>query len=237
MGAEQKVVIVTGASRGIGAGMVRGFLNRNYRVVATSRSIKPSSERDLLTIAGDIGQSETADRIIEGALSHFGRIDTLVNNAGIFISKPFTDVSLQDWNTAIATNMAGFFYITQRAVDVMLRKNCGHIINITAALADAPTVKSPSLLAAITKGGLNAATKSLAIELAPQRIRVNAIAPGVINTPLHPQEKHPILAKMHPLGRLGEVPEIVEAALYLDAGPYLTGQILHVDGGRSVGRW
>ena len=235
MGAEQKTVIITGASQGIGAALVTAYRDRNYRVVATSRSIKPSTDSDLLTVPGDIGDAATAQQVVAAALDRFGRIDSLVNNAGIFIAKPFTDYTAEDFRQIIATNAAGFFYITQRAVAEMVKQGSGHIVQITTSLVDQASSKVPSVLASLTKGGLNSATKSLAIEYAARGIRVNAVAPGVVRTPMHPAETHKALAALHPVGRMGEISDIVEAILYLESAGFVTGEILHVDGGQNAG--
>lgn len=237
MGSEQKVAIVTGGSQGIGAGLVRGFRDRNYRVVANSRSIKASSDPEVLAVEGDIADPQSAARVVEAGLARFGRIDTLVNNAGIFLAKPFTEYTIEDFQRALAVNLAGFFHVTQRAVGAMLAQGCGHIVNITTSLVDQPLAGVPSVLASLTKGGLSAATKSLAIEYAPHGLRVNAVSPGIIKTPMHAPETHADLAKLHPLGRMGEIRDIVDAVLYLDAASFVTGEILHVDGGQSAGRW
>ncbi|MCC8984451.1 SDR family NAD(P)-dependent oxidoreductase [Bradyrhizobium acaciae] len=235
MGAEQKVAIVTGASQGLGEAIVRGYRDRNYRVVANSRSIKPSSDPDVLAVAGDIGDPEVAERIVKQALGRFGRIDTLVNNAGIFIAKPFTDHTDQDYASILATNLNGFFYITRRVAKEMVKQGSGHIVQITTSLIDHANSNVPSVLASLTKGGLNAATKSLAIEYAAKGIRVNAVAPGVIKTPMHAPETHDFLAKLHPVRRMGEMKDIVDAVLFLEGAGFVTGEILHVDGGQSAG--
>ena len=235
MNSEKRVVIVTGASQGIGAGLVRAFREHDYRVVANSRSIKPSSDPDVLAVAGDISKPETAAKIVEEALHKFGRIDTLVNNAGIFISKPFTDYTEVDFANVLAINVAGFFHITQLAIAQMERQRTGHVVNITTALAEHPNSKVPALLASLTKGGLNSATKALAIEYAARGIRVNAVSPGTIKTPMHPVETHEALAKLHPLGRMGEVKDIVDAVLFLESASFVSGEILHVDGAQNVG--
>ena len=232
---EQKVVVITGASQGIGAGLVRAFRERKYDVVANSRSIKPSSDPGVLAVAGNIAEPGTAKRVVDEAVSRFGRIDLLVNNAGIFIAKPFIDYTEDDFNDVLATNVAGFFYITQLAVAEMLRRGCGHVVNITATIADHPNSKIPAVLASVTKGGLASATKALAIEYAGRGIRANAVSPGVIKTPMHPPETHETLARFHPVGRLGEVEDIVDAILFLESAPFITGEILHVDGGQSAG--
>jgi NAD(P)-dependent dehydrogenase (short-subunit alcohol dehydrogenase family) len=228
-------VIVTGASQGIGAGLVRGFRDRNYSVVATSRSIKPLSDPGILTIVGDITSPEVGERIVGEAVKQFGRVDCLVNNAGIFIGKPFTDYTEADFANAIGTNLGGFFRVTQAAMAQMGRQRSGHVVNITASLVDHPNSQIPAFLASVTKGGLNYATRALAIEYASRGIRVNAVAPGHVKTPMHPAETHQALAKFHPLGRMAEVSDIVEAVLFLEFAEFVTGEILHVDGGQSVG--
>jgi NAD(P)-dependent dehydrogenase (short-subunit alcohol dehydrogenase family) len=236
MGAQQKVAIITGASRGIGEALVKAYRDRNFRVVATARSIKPSSDPDILAVPGDIADPKTAERAVSAALDRFGRIDTLVNNAGIFIAKPFTDYREEDYVDMLSINLNGFFHITQRAAKAMLKQGSGHIVQITTSLVDHANSKVPSVLASLTKGGLNAATKSLAIEFASRGVRVNAVSPGIIKTPMHKPETHEALAKLHPVGRMGEVRDIVDAVLYLEGAAFVTGEILHVDGGQSAGR-
>jgi NAD(P)-dependent dehydrogenase (short-subunit alcohol dehydrogenase family) len=235
MSAERRVVIVTGASQGIGAGLVKAFRERDYRVVANSRSIKPSDDPDILAIAGDISKPETARQLVDEAMRRFSRIDSLINNAGIFIGKRFPDYTEADFVKMLSVNLAGFFYITQRAIAEMARQGSGHIVNITTTLADQANSRSPSALASLTKGGLNSVVKSLAIEYAPRGVRVNAVAPGVIKTPMHGAETYGALAKFHPLGRMGEIGDIVDAVLYLESAGFVTGEILHVDGGQSAG--
>ncbi|KAA0588409.1 NAD(P)-dependent dehydrogenase (short-subunit alcohol dehydrogenase family) [Azospirillum lipoferum] len=237
MGTEQQVAIITGASQGIGAGLVRAYRDRNYRVVANSRSIKASGDADILAVGGDIADPAVAERVIAAALERFGRIDTLVNNAGIFLAKPFTDYTVEDFAAVLATNLAGFFHISQCVAAEMLERGHGHIVNITTSLVDQPIAGVPSVLASLTKGGLNSATKSLAIEYAPKGIRVNAVSPGVVKTPMHAPETHDALAKLHPVGRMGEIRDIVEAVLYLESAGFVTGEILHVDGGQNAGHW
>jgi NAD(P)-dependent dehydrogenase (short-subunit alcohol dehydrogenase family) len=237
MSTERKVAVITGASQGIGAGLVRGFLDRGYRVVANSRSIQPDSSADILAVAGDIADPAVADRVIGGGVERFGRVDTLVNNAGVFVGKPFTEYTEADFRHVLEVNLAGFFYITQRAVRQMLTHGGGHIVNLTTTLVGQPVRGVPSALASLTKGGLDAVTRSLAIEYADRGIRVNAVAPGVINTPMHPPDTHAALAALHPLGRMGEVGEIVGAVLYLESATFVTGETLHVDGGAHAGRW
>jgi NAD(P)-dependent dehydrogenase (short-subunit alcohol dehydrogenase family) len=236
MAAEQKVAIITGASQGIGEALVRGYRDRNFRIVASSRSIKPSSDPDILTVAGDIADPKTAQGIVSQAIERFGRLDTLVNNAGIFMAKPFTEYTDEDYARMLGTNLNGFFHVTQRAVREMLKRGSGHIVQITTTLVDHASSSVPSVLASLTKGGLSAATKSLAIEYAGKGIRVNAVSPGVIKTPMHRPETHEFLGKLHPVGRMGEIRDIVDAVLYLEGAAFVTGEILHVDGGQSAGR-
>lgn len=237
MGIAQKVVIITGASQGIGAALVRGYRDKNYCVVATSRSIQAGADADILAVPGDISKPETAERIVGEAMKRFGRVDSLVNNAGVFLSKPFTRFTQEDFSHNLAVNVAGFFHITQRVAAGMLKQGSGHIVNITASLAEQPMVHVPAALAALTKGGLNAVTRSLAIEFAKMGVRVNAVSPGVIKTPMHAVESHEALATLHPVGRMGTAGDIVDAVLYLETAHFVTGEILHVDGGQTAGRW
>ena len=237
MSTERKVAIVTGASQGIGAGLVQGFLERGYRVVANSRSIKPSESADLATVAGDIADPAVAKRVVDKAIERFGRVATLVNNAGIFISKPFIEHSAEDFAKLLSVNLAGFFHVSQRAAARMLDQRAGHIVNITTSLVDQPIAGAPGAMAILTKGGLDAVTRSLAIEYADKGVRVNAVSPGMIKTPMHPPETHDFIAKLHPMQRMGEVKEIVDAVLYLDNAGFVTGEVLRVDGGQHAGRW
>jgi NAD(P)-dependent dehydrogenase (short-subunit alcohol dehydrogenase family) len=237
MGTERKVAIITGASQGIGAGLVQGFKERGYRVVANSRSIKASESADLITLAGDIADPTVAKRVVDKAVERFGRVDTLVNNAGIFISKPFIEYSAEDFANVLSVNLAGFFHVSQHAAARMLSQRSGHIVNITTTLVDQPMVGVPAAMVSLTKGGLDAVTRSLAIEYADKGIRVNAVSPGIIKTPMHPESTHAALAKLHPMQRLGEVSEIVDAVLYLDNAGFVTGEVLRVDGGQHAGRW
>ena len=235
MDSDSKVAIVTGASQGIGASLVKALRDRNYRVVANSRSIQPSSDPDVIAVPGDIAERAVAERIVAQALERFGRIDTLVNNAGIFTAKPFAAFTADDYAANIAVNLTGFFHITQLAIAEMEKQGSGHVVSITTSLTDHAVDGVPSALASLTKGGLNSATKSLAIEYAKRGVRVNAVSPGVIKTPMHPMETHGFLAALHPVGRMGEVADIVDAVLYLDSAGFVTGEILHVDGGQSAG--
>ena len=235
MDGPRRVVIVTGASQGIGAEIVKAFRGRDYRVVATSRSITPSGDEDVLTVQGDIGDRETAQRVVSEALARFGRIDTLVNNAGIYLGKPFTEHGLQDFEAMVKVNMAGFFNITQLALAEMEKRATGHVVTLTTSM-DRVAVKGVyTALAAMTKGGLNAVTRSLAIEYANKGIRVNAVAPGNTRTPMHSPANYDALAAMQPIGRMGEPAEIADAVLFLDDALFITGEILHVDGGQSAG--
>jgi NAD(P)-dependent dehydrogenase (short-subunit alcohol dehydrogenase family) len=235
MSTSQKVVVVTGASQGIGAEAVRAFRKLDYRIVATARSIKPSEDPNIVTVAGDIADPATARRVIAEGVARFGRIDTLINNAGVFIAKPFTDYTSEDYAAVTGVNLNGFFYITQLAIAEMEKNNSGHVVSITTSLVDHAIDGVPSVLASLTKGGLNAATKSLAIEYAKRGIRANAVAPGIIKSPMHAPETHGALGALHPMGHMGEMSDIVNAILYLDAAPFVTGEILHVDGGQSAG--
>ncbi|MGW3288203.1 SDR family NAD(P)-dependent oxidoreductase [Streptomyces sp. NPDC001002] len=232
---DQKVAIITGASQGIGAALVEGYRKLGYAVVATSRTIEPVDDADVLTVQGDIAEPATAERVIAAALDRFGRVDTVVNNAGVFVAKPFTDYTLEDYAVVAGINLSGFFHLTQLAVPHLLAQGGGHIVNVTTSLVDNADARVPSVLASLTKGGLQSATKSLAIEYATRGIRVNAVSPGTIKTPMHSAETHDFLAALHPVGRMGEVSDVVDAVLYLEAAPYVTGEILHVDGGMSAG--
>jgi NAD(P)-dependent dehydrogenase (short-subunit alcohol dehydrogenase family) len=235
MSNSPKVVVVTGASQGIGAETVKAFRKLGHQVVATSRSIKPSDDANIATVAGDIADPATARRVIETAVSRFGRVDTLVNNAGIFVAKPFTQYTAEDYATVTGINLAGFFYITQLAIAEMEKHSSGHVVNITTTLVDHAIDGVPSVLASLTKGGLAAATRSLAIEYAKRGIRANAVSPGIIKSPMHAPETHAALGALHPVGHMGEMSDIVNAILYLDSAPFVTGEILHVDGGQIAG--
>jgi NAD(P)-dependent dehydrogenase (short-subunit alcohol dehydrogenase family) len=235
MRSERKVAVITGASRGIGSALVKAYRDGNYHVVATARSIKPSSDDDVLAVPGDIADRRTAERAISQGVARFGRVDTLVNNAGIFIAKPFTQYTESDYAAVLGVNLAGFFHITQLAIAEMEKQGSGHIVQVTTSLVDHAIAGVPSVLASLTKGGLNGATKSLAIEYAKRGIRVNAVAPGIIKTPMNPPEMYDLFASLHPMGRMGTIEDIVEAVLYLERASFITGEILHVDGGQSAG--
>ncbi len=230
-----RVAIITGASQGIGAGLVDAFRGAGYSVVATARSIGPSHQPDILNLPGDIADVETAQTVVERAVGQFGRIDSLINNAGIFIGKPFTDYTLEDYLAITSVNLAGFFHLTQRVIQQMVAQGSGHIVNVTTSLVDHPQSKRPSALASLTKGGLAAVTRSLAIEYASRGVRVNAVALGVIKTPTHDPASYEGMAELHPLGRVGEIGDVVDGILYLERASFVTGEILHIDGGQAAG--
>ncbi|WP_020658304.1 SDR family NAD(P)-dependent oxidoreductase [Amycolatopsis benzoatilytica] len=232
---SRRVAVVTGASQGIGAELVTAYRKLGYAVVANSRSIAASADAEILTVAGDLADPAVGPRIVDRALAEFGRVDTVVNNAGLFVAKPFTEYTAADYAAVIGVNLTGFFTLTQRAVAVMAEQGGGHVVNITTSLTDHALAAVPSALAALTKGGLNAVTKSLAIEYAGRGVRVNAVSPGVIRTPMHPEPTHAALAALHPVGRMGEVSDVVDAVVYLENSAFVTGEILHVDGGQSAG--
>jgi NAD(P)-dependent dehydrogenase (short-subunit alcohol dehydrogenase family) len=233
----KKTAIVTGASGGIGAGLVEGFLREGYSVVATSReaSRKLTASGRLVLVDGDIGKQQTAACAVEAAINNFGTLDVLVNNAGIFLTKPFTDFTTQDFDALVSTNLLGFFYITQYAVKEMLKQKSGCVVSVTAALADRPIAGEPGSISMITKGGLNAATQNLAIEYAQDGIRFNAVAPGVVDTPMHPDD--PSKATSQPVIKKATVKDVVDAVLYLAQADHVSGEILHVDGAAPARRW
>jgi NAD(P)-dependent dehydrogenase (short-subunit alcohol dehydrogenase family) len=238
MSSEQMVAIVTGASQGIGAGAVQAYRQLGYAVVANSRHIAPSSDPGVVTVPGDIADSETGRRLVDWAVDRFGRVDTLVNNAGVFVAKPFTDYTDADFDLVTCVNLRGFFSVTRQAIAAMLRNNGtrrGHVVNISTSLVDHANTAVPSALASLTKGGLNAVTRSLAIEYASRGVRVNTVSPGIIRTPMHAEEAYDALAALHPVGRMGDIGDIVEAIAYLETAEFVTGEILHVDGGQSAG--
>ncbi len=235
---SRKVAIVTGGSQGIGAGVVEGYRQWGWAVVANALTIKPSQDLDILAVQGDVSEPATAEAIVGQALDRFGRIDTLVNNAGVFISKPFTDYTAKDYALLIGVNLGGFFWLTQRVITEMVKRGSGHVVNVSASVAEHANSASPSALTALTKGGLAEVTKALAFEYGSKGIRVNAVSPGVTQTPLsRPESMTPeeLAAALPPLGRLGEVSDIVGGILYLESAPYVTGEILHIDGGRTTG--
>ena len=237
--AEKKTAIVTGASRGIGAGLVEGFLHESYNVVATSRHISHSltASPRLVLVDGDIGKQETAAKIVEAAIEYFGTIDVLVNDAGIYIGKPFTEFTTEDFNALTSTNLLGFLYITQLTVKQMLKQKSGNVVTITASSADQPIAGNNGSVSMITKGGLNSVTRSLAIEYAKEGIRFNAVAPGNVDTPLQRNNSREFLKTLQPMGRIVAIKDIVDAVLYLSHADQVTGEVLHVDGGAHAGRW
>jgi NAD(P)-dependent dehydrogenase (short-subunit alcohol dehydrogenase family) len=239
--ASGKTVVVTGASQGIGAAVVQAFLDKGYDVVATSRSVSkagfaPSS--NLALVDGDIGQASTAETVAQTAIAKFGSIDHVVNSAGIFSAKPFTDYTIDEFRRFVSTNLEGFIFITQRAVkQMLLQGTCGSVTTITASLADNPIAGVPASIAMITKGGLDTVTLSLASEYAKQNIRFNAVAPGVVDTPLHKNNPKDFLKTLSPMGTITDAKEIAEAVVYLAEARHVTGEVLHVDGGAHAGRW
>jgi NAD(P)-dependent dehydrogenase (short-subunit alcohol dehydrogenase family) len=236
-----KTAIVTGASNGIGLGVTTALLERGYRVVANSRQITQArtliASANLTLIDGDIAHPETARNVVETAVRRFGSVDLLVNNAGIFIPKPFIDYTTEDFDRLVSTNLAGFLYITQQVVRQMRAQGAGHIVNITTSLADQPIAGVSAAIPVLTKGGLNAVMAALAIEFAGENIRFNAIGAGIIDTPMHKPEAHEFLKSLHPIHRIGRVSEIVDAVLYLTDATFVTGEVLHVDGGAHAGKW
>lgn len=236
---ENKTAIITGASGGIGAGLVEGFLKEGYNVVATSRRVSQSlaPSASLILVDGDIGKQETAFKTVDAAVGHFGTIDVLVNNAGIVRKKPFTDYTTDDFNALASTNLLGFLYITQLAVRQMLKQKSGCVVSISAALVDQPFAGDKASVSMLTKGGLNAITRSLAIEYAKEGIRFNAVAPGVVDTALHKDDSKEILTAYQPMGKIVRVSDIVEAVLFMAQAGQITGEVLHVDGGEHAGRW
>jgi len=238
----RKTVIVTGGSQGIGAGVVKAFLDRGYNVVANSRNITKSGAFEtsdkLALVDGSVAEPVTAAKIAEVAMSKFGSIDVLVNNAGIFFTKHFTDYTVDDLRSLVSVNIEGFLFITQLAIKQMLdQKTGGSIVNITATLADHPIAGINGAVPMITKGGLNAITRSLAMEYAKQGIRVNAVAPGVVDTPMHKDGPKDFLKTLQPMGQMSDVKDIVDAVVYLAEAGQVTGEVLHVDGGAHVGKW
>jgi NAD(P)-dependent dehydrogenase (short-subunit alcohol dehydrogenase family) len=238
---HKQTVLITGASSGIGLGLTRAFLGEGFNVVANARHVTSAGtlvpSDDLLLVDGDVGEVSTARNIVAQAEGRFGRIDVLINNAGIFVPKPFVEYTPEDFNRVVSTNLAGFFYLSQAAVRHMLGNGGGQIINISTTLAQQPVSGVNAALTSITKGGLNTVTRGLAIEYASKGIRVNTIAPGIVDTPMHRPEDHAFLKGLHPMHRIATVQDIVDAALFLVRAPFITGEILYVDGGANAGRW
>jgi len=236
---DRKTAIITGASRGIGAGLVEAFLKQGYNVVATSRNVSQqlTASTALILIDGDIGKPETAAKVVEAAIKNFRSIDVLVSNAGIFFTKPFTEFSTADFDALVSTNLLGFLYITQLAVRQMLKQKSGSVVSITAALADQPILGINGSVSMITKGGLNSIIRSLAIEYAKEGIRFNAVAPGVVDTPMHKTDPKDFLKTLQPMGGIADVKDIADAVLYVAEAGQVTGEVLHVDGGAHAGRW
>ena len=234
--AGEKVAIITGGSQGIGAGLVAAYRRQGWSVVASARAMSPAADPAVLCVDGDIADPATAERIVSGALGRFGRIDTLINNAGVYLSRQFTDYTAADYAQVTGVNLGGFFWLTQLVIAEMLKRNGGHVVNISATIAQYANASEPSVLTALTKGGLAAATRSLAVEYASRGIRVNAVSPGIIQTPAHPAESYAGLGdRLPPLGHVGQVGDVVAGILFLEASPFITGEILHVDGGQNAG--
>jgi NAD(P)-dependent dehydrogenase (short-subunit alcohol dehydrogenase family) len=231
----QKVAIVTGSSRGIGAGLTAAYREQGWAVVGSSLTGKPSDDPGVLVVDGDISEPDTAERIVTAALERFGRIDTLINNAGVYLSKPFTEYTAADYALVLGVNLTGFFTLTQRAIGEMLERGGGHVVNITTTLVDYADSTAPAALTALTKGGLAAVTRSLAIEYAARGVRVNAISPGIIQTSTRDSATYAALGALQPIGRVGQVPDIVAGVLFLESSPFITGEIIHIDGGRIAG--
>jgi NAD(P)-dependent dehydrogenase (short-subunit alcohol dehydrogenase family) len=240
---ERRVAVITGASQGIGAGLVAGYRGRGWGVVANALTIRPSADPEVLAVEGDIAKPATIDRIIAGALERFGRIDTLVYNASVCISKPFTDYTAEDYALVVGVNITGFFWLTQRVIAEMANRYGGHVVNVSATVPEVPNSSPPAVLTALTKGGLALATRSLAVECASWGIRVNAVSPGIIQSPVQPAGGHeepgdrfPPLGRVGRVGRVGHVGDVVDGILFLESSPYITGEILHIDGGRVADR-
>jgi NAD(P)-dependent dehydrogenase (short-subunit alcohol dehydrogenase family) len=241
MNSHKQTALITGASSGIGLGLTKGFLAAGFHVVANSRHVTTAGtltpSDDLLLLDGDIGEPSTARKLVARAEQRFGRIDVLINNAGIFVPKPFVDYTPDDFHRVVSTNLAGFFYVSQEAARHMRSRGVGQIITISTTLAQQPVAGVNAALTSLTKGGLNSVTRGLAIEYAAEGIRVNAIAPGIVDTPMHSPENHEYLKGLHPIRRLASVQEIVDAALFLVRAPFITGEVLHIDGGAHAGKW
>lgn len=242
---SRKTIVITGASSGIGLALAQAYLERGDNVVGNARTLarlqaaaaKLGARDNFLPVAGDIARPETAQALFTEALARFGRVDVLVNNAGIFNAKPFTQYTTQDLDDLINTNLKGFFYVTQAAAAHMTANKGGHIVSITASIALQPNASVPAALPILIKGGIDHATRALAIELAPHNVQVNSVAPGIIDTPLYTPDMHGFLATMQPAGRIGSTAEVVDAVLYLGDAAFTTGVVLPVDGGMSAGKW
>lgn len=238
---EKQTALVTGASSGIGLELTRTLLARGHQVVANSRTLTRAgtltASDSLALVDGDIADQGTAKKVVDTAVQRFGRIDLLVNNAGIFLAKPFTNYAFQDVELLVRTNLFGFFFVTQYVAQQMLKQHNGHIVNITTTLADQPVAGVSASISLLIKGGLNTVTKALAMEYAGEGIRVNAVAPGNIDTPLHKDDDHGFLSAMHPIARMGQASEVVDAILYLHSANFVTGEVIHVDGGAHAGKW
>ncbi len=239
---QQRTAIVTGASSGMGLGITRALLERGYRVVGNSRTISKSKElkasKDLVLVDGDIGKKDTAIKVADAAIRHFGRIDLLVNNAGIYLPKPFIEYTPEDFELMIGTNVAGYFFITQQAVAQMRKQKSGHIVGISTVLTDQPLAGAPISLPVITKSTIPAFSRALAMEYVADGIRVNTISPGVVDTPMHANDDHEFLKKLHPIPRLVQISEIVDALLYLESAPMVNGENIRIDGGAHAGaKW
>ena len=234
-GDEPRVAVITGGSHGIGAGLVRAYRERGWSVVANARTIGAAADPGVVTVEGDVSEPGTAEEIMRVTLERFGQVDTLINNAGVYLSKPFTDFTAADYALITGVNLAGFFWLTQRAITAMLPRGRGHVVNISATIAERPESGTPAALTALTKAGLAAVARSLAVEYGSRGIRVNAVAPGVIATPLNGAGSEPDPAGLPPLGRLGQVSDVVDAIMYLESARYVTGEVLHVDGGQNAG--
>jgi NAD(P)-dependent dehydrogenase (short-subunit alcohol dehydrogenase family) len=234
-----KTAIVTGASQGIGLGLVEAFLKEGYNVVATSRHVSQSltASPSLVLVDGDIGRQETAAKAVGAAIERFETIDVLVNNAGIYRAKPFTEFTTEDFNALVETNLLGFMYVTQLTVKQMLKRKSGSVVSITTTMADHPIAGVNASVSMITKGGLNSVTKSLALEYAKEGIRFNAVAPGIVETPMHEDGNEDALKALEPMGKIVSIKDVVDAVLYLTQADLVTGEILHVDGGAHAGRW
>ena len=240
--ANKRVAIVTGASSGLGLGITQALLERDYQVVANSRTIGKSkdlkSSANLVLVDGDIGQKETAVKVVDAAVKHFGRVDLLVNNAGIYMPKPFTEFTPEDFAAIISTNVAGYFFVSQQAVAQMRKQKSGHIVSISTVLVDQPLAGAPITLQVMTKSTIPAFSRALAMEYVADGIRANTISPGVVNTPMHANDDHDVLKKLHPIPRLVEISEIVDAVLYLESAPMVNGENIRIDGGAHAGaKW